>query len=329
MNKVSIHFSPYTQESKLEQVFHQNISHFWRSREEGKLISFDKKRIFWCRFTHQNHHRMILIMNGRMESTWKYQELFYDLFQLGYDIYSFDHRGQGLSDRLTENRQIGHVDEFQDYVRDLELILNSFELSRYQSRFLLAHSMGGTIATRYIQTHPKHPFHALALTAPMLGLNLPWYIRPCAIPLTQIWSGIVPKTTYAPGYQAYESKPFENNLLSHSRPRYDRFRKLYEEMPELQLGGPSLCWVWQSLIGIKQSHQLTRQITLPTLILQAGCDTIVNNDSQIRFHAKLAKINPQCKLVHIPGAKHELLFESDRYRNRALDMILEHFSSLS
>lgn len=55
---------------------------------------------------------------------------------------------------------------------DLKALVEHFDLGHYQERFLLAHSMGGAIATRYIQTTPAHPFSALALSAPMFGVNM-------------------------------------------------------------------------------------------------------------------------------------------------------------
>ncbi|MDW6002589.1 alpha/beta fold hydrolase [Vibrio mangrovi] len=329
MNQHSIPTYPYTQESLFEQAINNDISCFWENRQEGTIPAFDRKQLYWCRFTHPDHNQMIFIANGRIESTWKYQELLYDLFRQGYDIYTYDHRGQGFSARLCDDEQIGHVGEFDDYIRDMETLLEHIETKTYQARFLLAHSMGGAVVTRYIQTHPRHGFHAMALTAPMFGLNIPRLLRPIALPLTQILSGLSAKPTYAPGYQAYYPKPFEDNPLTHSQIRYQWFRALYEEHPELKIGGPSTHWVWQSLIAIRQCHQLTRQITLPTLILQAGEDTIVNNHAQDLFCRKVAKTNPQIDLVNIAGAKHELLFETDQYRTPTLDEILKHFSSCS
>lgn len=320
---------PYTQESLLEQALNFEIAQVWHNRHEGTYRSFDKKHIYWCSLKHPAHQKAVVIVNGRIESAWKYQELCYDLFCQGFDVYTYDHRGQGLSDRLTEDRQIGYVHEFQDYVTDLQGLVAHFDLNGYQQRFLLAHSMGGAVATRYLQTTPNHPFHAVAMSAPMFGVNMPWYLRPIAPLITQLMTAFSPQPTYAPGYGAYHPKPFHLNLLTHSEIRYRLFRELYEAHPELQIGGPSHRWVWQSLLATKQCLQMTRQIKIPMLILQAEEEAIVCNQAQNRLLKKLSRTQQYAELQTILGARHELLFEQDAYRNQALAHILRFFSTHS
>ncbi|WP_165312586.1 alpha/beta fold hydrolase [Vibrio ziniensis] len=319
--------SSYTQEPNFSQLIEHDIKQLWQQREEGFLQSFDKKQLYWCKITSPQHTKAIVVVNGRIESCWKYQELFFDLFQQGFNIYSFDHRGQGLSARLIDNKQMGYVAEFQNYLTDMHDLIEHFNLSQYQQRFLLAHSMGGAVSARYLQTHPEHLFDAVAFSAPMFGINVPWQIRPIAITLTQVLAATASKPTYAPGYSDYYPKPFEDNPLTQSEVRYRWFRDLYEQKPELKLGGPSTHWVWQSLMAAKQCIQLTRQITIPTLVLQGGKDTVVSNAAQIKFIARLAKTNPNSKLLLINDAKHEILFEKDELRNQALDAILQHFAN--
>lgn len=315
----------YTQEPGFAQAIRRDIAVLWKRRQEGMFRSFDKTKLYWCKLTDPGHSKAILVVNGRIESCWKYQELFYDLFRQGYDIYSFDHRGQGLSQRVTGDPHMGYVGFFSDYVQDMAGLIDFFQLENYENRFLLAHSMGGAVATRYVQTHPQHAFDAMALSAPMFGVNIPWQLRPVALPLTQLLTAISPKPRYAPGHHPYIAKPFDINPLSQSEVRYRWFRQLYEEKPELQLGGPSTRWVWQGLMAAKQCIQLTRQIKIPTLVIQAEKDTIVSNAAQIQFVSKLAKTNPDGKLLVIKGARHELLFEQDHYRNQALDAVLDLF----
>ncbi|MBE4607563.1 alpha/beta fold hydrolase [Vibrio navarrensis] len=313
--------SSYTQENLFEQAIAGPIAALWQQRQEGYFKSSDKTKLYWCKLTDPKHSKAVLLVNGRIESSWKYQELLFDFYRQGYDVYSYDHRGQGLSDRLVQDSDIGHVYEFDDYVRDLASVVQHFALEGYQQRHLVSHSMGGAIATRYLQTYPHHPFDKLVLSAPMFGINLPWYLSPVAIAVSQILTAVYPTPTYAPGHQPYYAKPFEDNPLSQSKARYHWFRQLYADKPELQVGGPSTRWVWQGLMATKQCLQMTRQLKIPVLLLQAGDDRIVSNQAQNQFYKKLCKTNKNSQMITIDGAQHELLFEQDQYRNQALDAL--------
>lgn len=317
--------SRYTQESNFEQAINHQIAELWQQRNSGYIKSSDKKSLYWCSLTSASHTKAIVVVNGRIESVWKYQELFYDLFHQGYDIYSFDHRGQGLSERLIDDKQMGYVDEFDDYLMDLATMVDHFQLGHYQKRYLLAHSMGGAIATRYLETTPQHNFDAIALSAPMFGINVAWYLRPIAMGLSQLLTEVSATPSYAPGHKAYYAKPFEESLLTQSAIRYRWFRDLYEQKPELKLGGPSTRWVWQGLMAAKQCIQQTRQIHIPLLLLQAGNDQIVSNTAQEVFFTKLNKTNHCSQFMSIADSKHELLFEQDQYRNQTLDAVFNFF----
>lgn len=325
MNQSSTNI-PYTQESNFAQHIDNNIATLWQSREEGFIKSCDKTKLYWIKLTSPENRKAVVVVNGRIESVWKYQEIFYELFLRGFDVYAFDHRGQGQSDRLISDREMGYVYDFVDYVEDMERVLKTFQLDSYDKRYLLAHSMGATISTRYLQTHKNHPFHAAAFSAPMYGIDLPFWLQPIAIPVTQILAAFSPKTNYAPGYTAYVAKPFKDNRLSQSEIRYRWFRELYKTKPELKLGGPSVRWVWQALMASKQCIQMTRQIRTPLLILQGGDDRIVSNKSQKTFFNKLRKTNDHCELLPIEGARHELLVEKDCYRNKVLASIFTFFA---
>ena len=317
--------SYFTQEPQFEEAIKHPISAFWQQRNEGYVTSSSKKKLYWSSFTSPQHSKAIVISNGRIECCEKYQELFYDLYHQGYDIYSFDHQGQGRSQRSVQDSDIGHIHEFDDYIRDMREILQHFPLDKYEQRYLLAHSMGSTIATRYLQTTPDHRFEKVVLCAPMFGVNTDWYLKPIAMFIAQLLTGLYAKPTYAPGHKAYYAKPFENNLLSQSKVRYQWFRKLYDDNPEIQVGGPSTRWVWQGLMAAKQAIQQTRQIKIPLLLIQAGNEQIVCNQAQQGFINKLRKTNTDSEMISIQGSRHEVLFEIDQYRNQTLDSIVAFF----
>lgn len=313
-----------SKESYLKKMNFQ-VDDLWKQRNEGYIRGKSDKKLYWVSLTSKQHEKAIIVVNGRIESAWKYQEVFYDLYSKGYDVYSYDHRGQGLSDRLTEDKQIGHVEHFSDYVTDMATVIDHFQLHDYQQRFILAHSMGGAIATRYLQNDPKTPFDAIALSAPMFGVNLEWYLRPIAKYLTATVSYFFRQPFYISKNKAYYAKPFESNPLTSSFLRYSWFRELYESKPELKLGGPSARWVSQSLISAENCIRHAEKINIPLLLIQGEEDKIVNNKDHISFIKKNAKTNPNCEFVSITACKHEILFESAPCRENAFNKVLSFF----
>ena len=320
----------WNSEENLIEFSEQTLAPFWQTRNDGFIEGQQGKKLYWVSFTKPEHTKAIVVVNGRIESVNKYQEVFWDLFQQGYDIYSYDHRGQGLSERCCADKQMGHVEFFDFYIKDLHHILNYFQLNHYQQKFFLAHSMGGAITTRYLQTHQQHGFDGVTLSAPMIGIQMQWYLRPFSSPLSKWMSTRSTMPVYAPGQTPYHAKPFETNNLTSSVLRYQWFRSLYEQIPDIQLGGPSSHWVHQSLLAAKQCNQQAQQINVPLLLIQASEDSVVDNAAQRRFINKLNKKQPPLgKLAVIEGAKHELLCEADCFRNQVLDQTVDFFNSMT
>lgn len=66
------------------------------------------------------------------------------------DVMIIDHRGQGRSGRLLSDTHRGHVVNFSDYVDDLAALWQQQVVpGHWRKRFILAHSMGGAIATLF------------------------------------------------------------------------------------------------------------------------------------------------------------------------------------
>ena len=313
--KATVHNTDY------KMMMDNEVTQLWQQRDQGYVPGVEGKKLFWVSFTDPRHEKAIVIMNGRVESVWKYQEIFYHLFTLGYDVYSFDHRGQGLSDRLTEDQQIGHVNRFSDYITDARILIDSFDLKRYNKRFMLAHSMGGAISIRYMQTTPTHNFDGLLLSAPMLGVHLSPFIKIVA----PHWANLISHFSVTPRYitknTTYKAKDFSTNTLTSCPTRYAWFRHLYEQIPQLKLGGPSSCWVWQSLTAAKECLKHANKITIPILLLQAEKDVVVCNNDHTKFISALKKTNSDVTLKSIKESRHEVLFEQDEIRNIALKKI--------
>ncbi|QSX33645.1 alpha/beta fold hydrolase [Shewanella avicenniae] len=297
------------------------LAEFWQQVGETSLTLADGHTMSYCFIEHPNHNKVVVISNGRVESYLKYMEVIYDLYQQGFSVYAADHVGQGLSSRLATNTHMGHIDSFERYVAHLGQFINEIVLPQQHSqRYLLGHSMGCAIAALYLE-HQHHHFSAAAFCAPMFGIKLPLpkpWVEWLANRLNCYAPGKEPN--YILGGQDYHAKPFYGNPLTHSRQRYARLLALYQQVPQIQLGSPTNQWLVEAIPAAERALQAAKQLPIPTLILQAGKDCVVDNDSQWRVRG------PHTQLQQIADARHEILIEHDYCRSKGLKLILDWFN---
>ena len=313
------------------------IEDFWQSVEQAAFKTKDNINIAYATSFKRPDTPYIVIVPGRSESYVKYQELVFDLDKQGFDSVVIDHRGQGLSTRLTKNRLQGYVEKFDDYAHDLQQLLKQVLPEKYpqhqQGSYMLAHSMGGSIALRYLQLYP-HNIKALSLSAPMITIasgGVPHWLASALVKSGNTINRWLSDTPwYFFGQNDNNIRSFEENRLMHSKPRFQRFRSLYQQQAELKLGGVTFHWLAQAINNSQQLFADIDKLSLPIQILQAGEEKIVDNDAQDRFCQQLNSVNnnacPSGKPIQIAGAYHELLFEIDEYRDVALEHTLTWFA---
>jgi len=266
----------------------------------------------------------IVISNGRRESVIKYKELIYDLYRTGYSVYILDHRGQGFSERINiADNQMGHIDDFEYYVSDLKNYYDKFaKINGHKKIFLLAHSMGATIGTRYIEKYP-YDFNSAAFSSPMFGLRFP------ACELIGLLTGDEPKYLFGEKNYDNEERSFSTNNLTHSRIRYEATMNLYENNPSTKIGGPSYQWVYQSCITFKKIFKELQKIEIPILLILAGKEDVVSSKAQRKYFYGLRELNKDVKCFTIAGAYHELLIEKDEFRIPVITTILDYFNNIN
>jgi lysophospholipase len=315
-------------EDHLRDVYDTVIVPFWS--EQAHPISFrsrDGLEIRGMAFLQPSPETAIVISSGRTESFLKYKEFVYDLYLQGYSIFIADHRGQGLSDRVLADetkRQMGHVRDFQDYVRDLRQFYTDFvRPTAHKKHVLLGHSMGGCIASLYLETH-NEDFDAAVLCSPMDELALGFFpdLARAIIDFDEL---IGREEEYAPNQHGYdEGERFSNKSLTHSEVRWNLMRREYRDNPAAKLGGPSVLWVKLAEEAGRTACQHATDVKVPVLLLQAGDDTIVKAAGQLEFRDRLNETHPGfCRLKLIEGAFHEIFMESDLYRQPAFDLTLD------
>jgi lysophospholipase len=256
----------------------------------------------------------VVLVHGRSESIEKYYETIRDLTQSGLWVATYDLRGQGLSDRTHKDRSRGHVRRFSDYERDLELFLEKVVLPDARvPLYMIAHSTGGLIA---LAAAPRLSgrISRLVLSAPFVGLHGEAMSarKIFAIARLLCWTGL------GNSRLSSSSKPpnFATNVLTSDKIRFERNVAISADVPDLALGGPTARWLHEcgkAIQRVNDPAHLT-QITIPTLLLAPMLDGVIPFKAQ----EHLARHFRASQLISIPGARHELLQEADRYRQQAL-----------
>jgi lysophospholipase len=255
----------------------------------------------------------ILLLNGRTEFMEKYSETIDDLNHKGFNVYSFDWRGQGLSSRMLENRHKGFIYDYDVYLNDLVLfVVKIVKPESVHPLIIIAHSMGGHIALRFMHDHPDVADMAV-LTSPMIDIFESSLSRGFVKFITRIAMKTGFNHSYTIGSGDYTDETFKGNDLTSDPLRFEDAKKAIEKNPDLALGGATYGWLSATLksIDILTQPGFASKITTPILMVIAGNDKIVS----IKAQKKICTVLPNCKLKEIPGARHEIFKETDSVRS--------------
>ncbi|MBV1705486.1 MAG: alpha/beta hydrolase [Hyphomicrobiales bacterium] len=260
----------------------------------------------------------VLLMQGRSEYIEKYFETIGDLLARGFAVLTFDWRGQGGSDRALRDPRKGHVEDFDDYRRDLLSVIDDAMTPCPEPWFGLAHSMGGAIALD-VARRGDLPLRRLVLSAPMIDIHGLDATGGAARALARTLDFLGLGDAYAPGGGGRRSArpgPFEDNPLTGDERRYARMVDALAAAPELSIGGPTIAWLSAAFARIDAlaDPAFAPSVRMPTLALTAGDERIVSTRATERFMARMKT----GAAVALPGARHEILMERDAVRAKAL-----------
>ncbi|KGJ91131.1 alpha/beta fold hydrolase [Colwellia psychrerythraea] len=324
----------FNQEKKINANLADGTTALWKKGLFDTFSGVNNVKVHYAKFLQEQIAApTIVIVPGRCEAYLKYQELIFDLYQQGYNIFIIDHRGQGLSERLLTNLNKGYVNKFQHYVDDFQYFIeNIVGHSSTTKPYILAHSMGGAIATRFMQDCPN-AVKAAVLSSPMFGFNsglLPKSLAEALVAAKLAVNSIISNTPwYFFGQKDYYPVNFTNNKLTHCPLRYQHFVNVYKQNKSIQLGGVTSHWLAQGIAAQKEIFAKIPQLRTPILLLQAGSDIVVCQQAQVDFCQKLHTIQPQSCPSGVPivfeGAYHELFFEVDEQRDEAIKQSITWF----
>jgi alpha-beta hydrolase superfamily lysophospholipase len=275
----------------------------------GFLEGVGRIRLHYRAWEQDEPRAVILLLHGIFEHSRRYEELAVFMAGAGLSTYALDLRGHGAS----EGRG--------GYVRRFEILLQDVDRFRREVQglappgvpvFLVAHSMGGLIALRYLQEY-ETTIAGAVISAPWLGTAAP--LPRWLIVAANLLDRVLP--AFPIPYR------IDHSLLSHDPERVADYR----DDPEIHgTATPRLFTETSSAIhlALQRGHRLD----VPVLFLIPGDDRLVDTQRSL---AIVRALPSRYVTIHVvEGAFHELFQERERRDSmaRARDWILERLNAL-
>ncbi|MGH1417286.1 MAG: alpha/beta fold hydrolase [Hyphomicrobiaceae bacterium] len=263
----------------------------------------------------------VCICPGRGEFIEKYFETIADLRRRGFAVAIFDWRGQGGSYRALKNPHKGHINDFSEYVRDLERFMKDVVQPECLPPFYaLGHSMGGNVLLRHASRSKQEAsgwFERLVLTAPLIAFSDQRIGYPQSF--VRNYARVASLVGFSSRYVVGGSDDpfdgqleFEGNVLTSDINRWERNVAILRAVPDWSLGSPTIGWLRAAYrsCAVISSPNFANQVKIPTLMFAAGRDQLVSTQAIEEFGVRL-KVGSH---LLIPNSRHEILQEADDVR---------------
>lgn len=247
-------------------------------------------------FTHKwpisDQRGAVVLVHGTGEHHGRYEHVAAFLNQQGWSVYAGDLPGWGRSPGPR-----GHIDSFAQYTETVRTWAEAAlsEAKGNQPVFVMGHSLGGLVATRFVQSYERRQELAgLILTSPCLQLKLavPAWKAQVARWLDRVWPTLA----------------IPNGITPDMVSRDTVVQAAYRSDP-LNYAKVSVRWFHELHRAMDQAWTERERLTIPMLILQAGDDTIIDADAVERF---AREINSDVEFQRFPGLRHEIVNEPER-----------------
>jgi alpha-beta hydrolase superfamily lysophospholipase len=235
----------------------------------------------------------ILIVHGLGEHCERYAHIAEYLNQNGFEIRGYDQRGHGKS---SGNR--GEIPTENALLEDAKFIYEDFSSKCAEKPFLLGHSMGGGIAIRAAVDKFITP-RGLVLSSPAITAKLS-FSEKMQLKLGRMTPNIAVSNGLEIEYLSHDKQvveDYKNDALVHDKitPRLANF----------------------ILDSGQESLKKATSLQIPTLLLVAGNDHLVDVNGAKQLFAKLPKANTTIHLYE--NLYHEIFNETESERAKVFD----------
>lgn len=266
----------------------------------------------------EKFNALIVILPGRTEFIEKYTETALNCADRGYAVACLDWYGQGGSDRPLSNPHKHHSNGFDKDIQDLnDFVTHRLNIFKDKPKALLAHSMGGHLALRYMHDHPGD-FMCAGLSAPMMHINTGYLPKYLANFIAQSLYSLGFENSYIPGGQNWQEATCAkaSAKFTFDSNRSQIHNEYCVKNSVLQLGEPTIGWLKHALDSCKvlNTPDYLEQIKTPLFVGIAKNDHFVCNT-----HIRKALEYLNASSIELSPSGHEILMEKDEIRDQFLN----------
>ena len=263
--------------------------------EEGHLVTDDGVRLVWRWDRPSDPRGTVVVAHGFAEYLRRHNNDAAAMVAAGFEVLRYDMRGHGNS-----GGRRGHVDAFEDYLKDLRRMLALAHERGAGPVALLAHSQGGLIATKAL-LDAQLPVCAVVLSNPAL-------VTKAAVPewkkaAAKVLSRLLPTFSLPTGVPA--------SAIS----RDPASVRDYGQDPLIFANG-TMRWGWEFMSAQRQVQQRTLRVGVPLLVQLGSADGVIDPEFSRTWFADAQ--GDDITVTTWPGYYHELYNEPEAERAQVL-----------
>lgn len=292
--------------SSYSRVMNGTVLPWLESRGSVSVVPGFENRPLYC-VSYQAEHPVgtVFIVHGFTENALKYSELIFSLLHQGFSVVAYDQRGHGRSWRADgiPDISVTHVDHFSEYVEDLQIIYDTYRKSMPSPCFLFAHSMGGAVASLFLE-RGNHDVAGAVFSSPMIAP----YIRSVPVPVASALSSIASfmgRGKRWPFFMKPYSGPEDFSTSCATDPdRFAWYDAIKASRAEFRNSVPSYRWSYEAVHVTDQilASGAPESISCPVILFSAETDFSVEREPQQVFISRVK--NGQ--FIPVSGARHEI-----------------------
>lgn len=276
---------------------------------EHKMTARDGAELFYRAWLPaQPARKALLLFHRGHEHSGRWGELVEALGLEDVAVFAWDARGHGQS-----AGERGSAENFGVLVQDVEAFVRHVSREHgiaLEEMIVLAHSVGAVVVTAWVHDYAP-PIRALVLATPAFRVRL--YV-PGAVPLLRLKQKL-----FGPGYVQSYVKP---SMLTHDPAEAARYQA--DPLIFRQIAVNVLLDLHDAGTRLVAD---AGAITVPTLLLAAGSDWVVEPGAQRAFFEGLS--SPRKRMEVLPGFHHAIFHEKERQLvfDKVREFVCEHFAA--